>query len=271
MAKDYILDRTMTATGVSIGTGLALETLFDVELFDKARTIPKRVDPASYDVNMYNVYTLFRNVLSSIKFKDKDHLVHDNEVKVELLNDMHNLMALYEGVDTELLFYLPKYDNMYKLMNKHKKGVYTPYSTHTMIRGALASLALPGNVVVGRTNGALPTTTKKVLLSTHFTVDLLSGLNGTRNLQLIESHTGVIKDHLRWYTKYRKMGKRDMNIFPFNKRLLYLLGDNTVVAPIPLFDRKAFYETSATKGWNQTTSRERVDGQAKKFRNNIPV
>jgi len=271
MAKDYILDRTTTATGVSIGTGLALETLFDVELFDAGREVPKRVDPASYDINMYNVYTLFRNVLSSIKFKDKDHLVHDREVKLELLNDMHNLISLYEGVDTELLFYLPKYDQLYKRMNKHKKGVYSPYSTHTMMRAALASLEFPGNVVKGSSTGYLPATSKKVLLLTHFTVDLLGGLTNTRNLELLESHTGVVKNNLLWYTKYKKLGKRDMGIYPFNKRLLYLLGDSTVVAPLPLIERRALYDTTATLGWDQTTPAERINKHAKKFKNNIPV
>lgn len=269
--KQNIEDRTTCASGISIGTGLALETLFDVEIFDKARKRPKRIDPTDYPTHIYNIYTLYRNVLSSIKYKDKEILVSNKLVKEQLLNDMYLLIDLYNDTGIELIFYLPDYTLLHKKYIKGKDPTaYTPYVTHSFIAENIKRLVFPGVVCRGTTHSTLPRMPKKVLLLSHFTIDLLDAKN-IPNLHLLESHTGKIKTKLEWGSKYHPIGKRDLSMLPMNSRLLYMFGDKSLVKPMPILDRRGLYELIMTQNWTPNTSNDRVNRVVKQFNTAIPV
>ena len=271
MSKEVIENRTVTPLGLSIGTGLAVETMFPgVEKFDSARTPPNEVKPDDYDVHIYNVYTLMRNVLSSIKFKDKELLLTEPGVHEALVNDMYLLHNLYDGYPAEIVFYLPNYDNLYKVYNKGKGDVYQAYERHRFMVSNVSKIKLPYPVTRSRPNGLMSASRVKALLLTHYTVDLLN-IDNLSKLDLLESHTGKVKSREEWYTKYHKIGKRDLSFMPFHKRLLYILGDGSVVNPLPVGRRVAFYEVTATRGWNQKSSPDMVARRCKEFINDIPV
>jgi len=269
--KQIIEDRTTCPSGISIGTGLALETLFDVEIFDKDRKRPKRIDPTEYPTHIYNIYTLYRNVLSSIKHKDKEILVSNKLVKEQLLNDMYLLIELYADTGIKLIFYLPDYTLLHKKYNKGKDPTaYTPYVTHSFIAENIKRLVFPGVVYRGTTQSTLPHMPKKVLLLSHFTIDLLDVKN-IPNLHLLESHTGKIKTKLEWGSKYHPIGKRDLSMLPMNSRVLYMFGDKSLVKPIPILDRRGLYELIMTQNWTPNTSNDRVNRVVKQFNTAIPV
>jgi len=271
MLKHRIEDRTITSLGLSIGTGLALETLFDIAVYDANRKAPPKVDPSTYTTHIFNIYTLFRNVVSSIKYKEKDLLIGQQQVKEQLLNDMYVLTTLYNQSDAKLAFYLPNYSSMYERMNKGKAdGGYKPYALHSLMVSALKGAVYPGDVYVGNTNTGLPRITGKSLLLSHHTLDLLNAVDGN-TMHLLESHTGRVKSKLEWGTKYHPIGKRDLTILPMNKRLLYILGDRTIVKPSTLLDRVAIYDIALARKWNPTTSASVINTHIKKFNPKIPV
>ena len=63
-----ILDsRIVGSTNISIGTHLALETLFseDIGIYDNQRDFTKD-NPDEYKYHIYNLYTIIRNILNSL-------------------------------------------------------------------------------------------------------------------------------------------------------------------------------------------------------------
>jgi len=266
-----IEDRTVTVTGLSIGTGLAMETLFDVEPYDKDRAKPTKVKPSDFKLHVYNIYTLYRNVVGSIKYNEKDRLVADNKVKEQLLNDMYNLITLYDPVDTELVFYLPDYTKIYREYNKGKDGsVYKPYVDYTFMKDNISKLNFPGTVFKGMVKDLLPRGDIRSLLLTSYTVDLVNHY-ASPGLMLLESHTGKIKNRTEFGTKYKPLGKRDMTHLPMNSKLLYILGDKTLVKPLSTLDRRAIYEISKVKLWSPVMSRSILESHVNAYKNKIPV
>jgi len=86
-------------------------------------------------------------MISSIKSRDIDYLISNKAVKDELVNDMYNIIELYKDVESDLVFYLPDYKQLYKDYNRGKDGsVYPKYVEYTYMEHNLRGLALPGNV-----------------------------------------------------------------------------------------------------------------------------
>jgi len=280
MLSKLIEDRTVTSLGISIGTGLALETLFrdkklgdkpKLEIYDPKRKLPKAVNPDDYQTHIYNIYTLFRNVIGSIKYNVKDELAGDSRVHDQLLNDMYLLIELYNNTTADIAFYLPDYASIYARFDRGKKGsVYAPYSVHSFIESNIKRLAFPGTVIKGKPTGLLPRTAGKILLLSHYTIDLLSVKN-IPDLSLLESHTGKIKTKVEFGTKYHPIGKRDLTHLPINPKLLYMLGDKTIVRPYDIKDRRAIYEISIVKHWTPTMSEQVISRHIMKYDTKIPV
>ena len=67
-----IADRAKGKSGLSIGTHLAMETIFPnkFELFDSEREIPK-LNEKLYDTYVINIYTVARNVLGAVEYDNE--------------------------------------------------------------------------------------------------------------------------------------------------------------------------------------------------------
>jgi len=266
---NLIKDRTVTSVGVSIGTGLALETLFDIKPYDENREAPPKVKPGDYEIHMYNIYTLYRNVISSIKDRDVEHLIASAKVKEQLVNDMYNIIELYKAVDVKLVFYLPDYKKLYKQYNRGKdSAVYPKYVEYTYMEHHLRGASLPGDITKISSSGRFPSTIKSILVLTSYTLDLV--INTRDNMYLLESHTGKVKSKGDMGTKYHPIGKRDLSTLPVNKRILYELGDKTIVKPTPITNRRAAYEVIMTRG-RGSDSPALIDKLMYGFNNKTPV
>lgn len=271
LLKQAIDNRTVTPIGLSVGTGIALESLFDIDVFDSSRKGPDRVDPTNFETHIFNIYTLFRNVVNSVSYKDKELVITTKLAHNQLLNDMYLLIELYKDTGIDLVFYLPNYSSVYAKFNKNKPaGVYKPYNLHSYIVDNLKRLKFPGNVYNGTENGLLPPHRGKVLIMTHFTMDLLS-VTGIPGLHLLESHTGKIKSPIEWGSKYHPIGKRDLSIMPMNKKLLYILGDKTIVKPLDLLSRRTLHESAIEKKWTPLTGTISIEKVVSKIQKTIPV
>lgn len=270
MISPAITDRVVGKLGISIGTELALESVFNLVAFDSGREIPNKVKPEDYKQHIFNIPTLFRNVLGSIKDKDKELLTANSAVHDQLINDIHLIMELYSQVDTKLVFYLPNYTSVYKLFNKGKpSSLYPPYVAYTFMLQYLKKLQYPTAILSGNKMAMLPATPGKTLLLSSYTMDLMS-LSRIPKLELLESHTGKIKTNLDMWSKYHKLGKQDMSILPVHKNVLYIFGDKTIVKPLPINDRKAFLEIAHVTNWTPIITASKIKKDSKDFNNNLP-
>lgn len=246
LLSNIIDDRTTTSFGLSIGTGLALESLFTPTKprYDENREIPINVKPDDYNVHAYNVYTILRNIVAAVQTKDKTSLYRDKYLKDVLIDEVSIIKYLYENLNIKPIFYVEDYKKIYKTYNNGKDVKPTrAYDEYVIMSGIYHSL------------DKLPVTTKKTLVFTSYSSDVIS--KGS-NYFMLESHTGKVKDMSTMYTKYHPIGKRDMSVFPINSLLLYLLGDKYIVRPSKISIRVKLYNIAVEKHWNYKTTKAKI-------------
>ena len=263
--SSIISDRTTTSFGVSIGTGLLLESLFTptTERYDPDRVIPPHVDPFKYHHYCINVYTLMRNLLNSIKvtvtLREVDTKVLAELVVEEILTEIRILQSLASSVELPedwLVVYIPTYVKLVQQFNVNKdiklKQIQNMLATFQLYSPYLDRITLSN--VIKLSSNKLPTIYNNSLITTHFTLDLLN----SNYLTLIESHTGILKDNHTWYTKYHPVGKEDLSRLPMSDIVLYILGDHTLVRGLGITVKKELLRVAEDKNWTYRTTRDKI-------------
>lgn len=258
---DVFKDRTMGSSATSIGTHLALETIFTkkIKLYDEAREFTP-VDINKYDHHVYNLYTIVRNIVNSVtttKVKE-DILLDKNFIKVLKL-ELANIAKYYKNCNCKPHLLYPDYTKIYKGYNTGKEtGDTVNYREHNMIRAILDKLDHKEKIVSindGKGYKIPNTVTGNILITTNLPVDLF---NNKGRVDLLESHTGKVRNKYMFNSKYHSVGKEDLSHLPFVEDLLYLLGDKTIVVPMGIKVRRSVLELSKTMKWKATTTREKV-------------
>ena len=259
---DNTYERTITSFGVSIGTGLMLESLFNPieDRYDPDREIPIKLNPNDYSIHYYNVYTLTRNVISAIPDKSiREDVFSSSELLYTVVEDISNIVELYRDTKCVPKLFIPNYSKVFKEMNKGKDGsiVNKDYEIYTYMLKMSKSkdVNIPMDVEYG--THLLQSNLKNILITTHITSDLLN-YRRIPKLKLLESHTGRLKERGEWYTKLHKLGTRQLNIIPFTEELVYILGDKNFVLPFKLTIRRKLYELAIEKKWSSQTNRTKV-------------
>lgn len=263
--SSILADRTTTSFGVSIGTGLLLESLFTptTERYDPERVIPPHVDPFKYHHYCINVYTLMRNLLNSIKVTvtlgEVDTKVLAELVVEEILTEIRILQSLASSVELPedwLVVYIPTYVKLVQQFNVNKdiklKQIQNMLATFQLYSPYLDRITLSN--VIKLSSNKLPTIYNNSLITTHFTLDLLN----SNYLTLIESHTGILKDNHTWYTKYHPVGKEDLSRLPMSDIVLYILGDHTLVRGLGTTVKKELLRVAEDKNWTYRTTRDKI-------------
>ena len=265
--EKILTNRTTTSFGVSIGTGLMLESVFQPthERYDTERVIPTHVDLKNYDGWLINGYTLLRNIVTACK----------EPIEVDALTSK-NIERIMEEIETEwaiiqslllsnnldenfIILFVPKYEKLIKRFNIAKdtsvKYVTNNETIHKLFRQPLMSTS-EQIAKLTTIEDNVPTThvTIKHLLTSHYTLDLLQSNKWT----LLESHTGVLKDNHLWYTKYHAYGTNDLSHLPMVDLLLYILGDDQLVVGMPRKVKSELYKISIEKKWTFRTTRDKI-------------
>lgn len=254
-------DMTIGSTGTSVGTHLALEAIFFKEIkekFDPERKIqPVKIN--EYKYHIWNIYTIVRNLLQAIQHKNKAEVLMDKHFAKVLAREVENIASMYM-FDTECqpLLFFPNYGMIYKGMNKNKKDGFTKvYEEHMMVKDILTKFKSSG--MLKSTNDGkgyrLPKLEGKVLLTSNLAVDLCN----TTPVDLLESHTGVVKKKYEWGTKYHSLGENKLGNIPFLERLLYILGDKTIIKPMNIIIRRDIVNLASTCEWTGRTTKEKVN------------
>lgn len=256
-------DRVLSGN-VNIGIGLMLESLFKVsDRYDNKREIPNMVDINKYDYHIYNIITFIRNIIQSYqdrsKIKEKDII----NILIDEINYIYN--TYYSNIDTEMMLLIPDYTKLKKELNANKEFNLTKADTELIdILDFVKELdkdSLKGLQIKILKIDKPQKYNTKILLTSSFLLDML--LLGT--CDLLESHTGVLKNRHKLNSKYATIGKRDLSHLPYNKTLHILLGDKTLIKPVGIGTRVEIFNISIEKKWNTHTSEEKILQSVKNF------
>lgn len=265
---DAISSRTVSALPLSIGTSLALESVFDAinPPIDPNRVIPQHIDILDYDQLIVNVGTLFRNMYNAVDRSALKMLTASDladEIVVEM-NQITDLVNGYSNSRVETIFYICSYSD---LTSRFTMGnLRLP---RTALQLAYSNLYLETLNIISRRSknnqirevieykSKFSNPIKKALLISHFPLDLLN-VDKFKKLDLLESHTGLLKKVPDWHTKY--YDGRDLNMLPFNGILLTVFGDDHHFRPQSKAMKEAVLTLAIEKKWTcLSKSREIVN------------
>ncbi len=270
-----VANRTISAYPLSIGTCLAVESIFTGggAPLDPNRPIPQHIAIDSYHELWFNVSTLFRNLLGSIQRSDIES-VRVGDIAMGLMEEMQllgQLTAEQSNNTTKAVFYVCNYK---QLKTKYKDATLRQYTTdkqkqykelHDKSIQRLINLLPDGDKPIKIFDTKLEgSRTKDVLLVSHVAYDLLSYKRFGR-LELLESHTGLLKKRNLWWTKYHN--KNEYQGFPFSKHLLPALGDSEFFHPMHKALRADIVALAKTMRWTWATTDEKIFADLKTMKN----
>lgn len=262
-----VYERDVSAFPFSVGSSLAFESLFEGknESIDPERQIPQKVNITDYNELWINTGTLFRNLYTAIpRDRVQDTVSRDCvDALVDEMTQIRELVNEESQGKTRVIYYICSY----KGLEKEFKGALrrTPNTDKQKFYQNLLDETL--NKLVRRVKETreldikefdvkiYPDERVKALVITHYAVDLLSA-NRFRSLDLLESHTGVLKKFNTWYTKY--FNGKELMMIPFNEYLIKFFGDNDLIVPFHFKVRRVIREVAERNKWNYATTMAKV-------------
>lgn len=264
---DVISSRTTSGFPLSIGTSLALESVFVPvkPTIDPDRKIPQQINIEEYNQVWVNIGTLFRNLYNAV---DRNFLakLDSGDVADALIVEMEtiaDLVASSSQGKTESVFYHCSYSDLttrfklgtLRLPNTEKQLLYADLykkSLDNMLRRSQRESIRHIETYSSLFSGGRKS---EALILTHFPVDLLNAKK-FRSMDLLESHTGLLKKPTDWYTKY--YDGRDLNMLPLNGILLTVFGDDHHFRPQSRSMKEALLTLAIERRWTCITSSAEV-------------
>lgn len=260
VTTDPLSNRVVSAFPISVATSLALESIFrgPNPCIDPEREIPQQVDISKYDQFYINLSTLYRNIIGALS-KEDFLRVGPKGLKETLLFEMEMITSIFqnEGRGTiQVIYYACEYREarsklkhpyaIFRVENTDKQKAYR--AMHDQTIALLFSERQKSDTLKIFDSAIIPNQKSKAMILTHIAYDLLS-FKKFEYLDLIESHTGVLKNHFQFYTKYHE-GKV-LNQIPFNKGFLQVFGDSEMYKPFDIRIRKTILELAQENRWTQ--------------------
>lgn len=234
--------RPVSGFPVSIGTSIALETLFPPvqKPYDESRVVPTKPDIKSYTDILINTSTLVRNIYHAVPTNQHKHIT--NKLLLEtLLEEILYIDTILKTNSLNPTFYKHTYAYPRKAhqdsLRQPSTDIQLKYFNH--LDYCMKHVGKETPLTTYSKNITLPPTAEALLL-THVPWDLLCHTSVHR-LELLESHSGVIKPVSKFNTKYFKIKDRDLSNLPFLEYLLITFGDNIMFKPKPLKERLELY------------------------------
>lgn len=261
-----LYERAVSAFPLSIGTSLALESIFigRQDPYDPERVAPVKIEISQYNDMLINVDTLIRNILSSVTSEVMMSLSSNDVIEI-LLQEMEMILDIFNvegnGVVTPV-FYIRDYDKVKKEFNKKIIKFREPKTARQLKIAALHKDTLLNfekpelKYNVSHVSKHLTDKTLgKTIIITHYAVDLLDRSRFS-DLELLESNTGDLKRRDRWYTKY--YAGNSLSNIPFQRRLLSIFGDNDFITPMPIKVRQQIIDIANNHNWSSVTTELKV-------------
>lgn len=214
---------------VSIGTSVALECFFGV-----SQDIPlaRGAQPPylSYQCAILNIKTLARNYVSSYKNQDLNR-ISSIDLYSNFLSEIIMIKNIIEDQSANKIdasFYTNSYYRLKTHLPKATiKQSYTPkqqiiadYETKLCDQIKFEDVNISGLFTYENTNDLIRSGKRHNVIITHYPMDLLLV---RQNVDLLESHTGKIKQPYQFPSKLKRAGEN----VPFNKYTIQLFGDTS--------------------------------------------
>lgn len=262
MKLSILSERKISTFPLSIGTSFAMEAFQpgDLTPYDFEREQTPRLNPGDYDELWVNIVTLFRNMVNSIASGDV-HRVTAKEYAEELLLEVDLIRDFMKSQFPliRVVFYSCSY-----------KGLKQKYP-----HADLAASKTPKQKLIQELTGQTLTyfyRKKKIseqfchfeldikarrscraLMLTHYAHDLTC--EGFSSVDLLESHTGIVKGKSAWWTKFTD--KRTQRI-PLCKLTLQVFGDSTLFYMHKIKIRDELIDIAEKNKWTYATTDERI-------------
>ena len=270
-----VYERTVSAFPFSTGTSLAFESLFvgSGASIDPNRQIPQAVNITDYNELWINVSTLFRNLFTAIP-RDRVESAAPGDCVDALVTEMTQITELVNEESlqkTKVVYYICSYRGL----ERELKGILrrVPTTQKQKFYHQLHEESLKKLRERNQTSHELeikefdvflkPQERVKALIITHYAVDLLSEQR-FRKLDLLESHTGVLKHRNTWYTKY--FSGKNLMMIPFNASLIKIFGDNELIIPYHFKVRHVVETIADQNHWNYATSDAKIYADLSKIK-----
>lgn len=250
-----MLDRTLGFYPISIATSLAFESITHLgEHSDKTG----EPEINHMDAIWCNLRTLIRNAIYA--FTSDEFMRLDNQTVIDsVLNDWEGVRDRigHSHPQCEFKLYMCEYKGLDRAFpNAYFKNSETPkqrlYETYERACLEYFHEHLKEELLLFDWKLTGP---KRTTLLTHLPVDLLS-YHGFPDLQLLESHTGAIKQRRQWASKLQL--DKNVTVIPFNRATLAIFGDNVMFRPQNLKARRFLIKIGEQRGWNAMTTKSRM-------------
>ena len=206
--------RTLSSLPISVGTGLAVESLVKTPL-------------AKYSSFLINIRTLIRNAHEAFP-EDEKPSVDDvfEAVSEDMKGIAEAIAALQLSSQLDLIYYYPSYNglsSMFPLANLKVPKTDKQLEEKRMMDKVKDKLFEKYDKIITKNNVFLPDFRGQAIIITHHPVDLATSKSYTR-LYLLESHTGNLKSFHDFYTKLT--GGKNLTNIPLNKLTIQIFGDD---------------------------------------------
>lgn len=263
-------ERTTSAFPLSIGTSLAFESMFTSgqPSYDPEREIPQHINFSDYDFMFINLKTLLRNIMGSISVDEQKapQPVKLYNTLVSEIDVITTMLITYTNGLLKPLFYFSNYPELKEL--ERKKAITLRINTsdkqklweqlEDKILNSVFKLRNTYNIEKSTVHDVRIKNTR-VLILTHMAFDLVN-YKKFKKFDLLESHTGKLKQFNQFNSKYYPLPNVNMSNLPFSFTLLSLLGDKNLFKPYPIKIRQAIMEVSVKKSWTPLTNTVKVKG-----------
>jgi hypothetical protein len=254
--ENIVANRNYSGFNVSIGTGIALETIFTPTeaVYDSTRIFKKRPlkEKESYGID---IYTLARNLFSAI---DRDYmkeiLAGDNFKPIEdaLREEINIIHHLCLSVGATFHIFRPNFNS---LLGLKKKEITTSSITGLLMQ----VIEVVGDNVYNNLDTDVYNLNKPknlTIITSHIALDLL-GVNS--NCLLLESITGELVKKRYWAKKLKLPKGADPTRVPVTVSTIKIFGDksNYIVPRDGRWKRK-FYDYMVKYKTNYNTTEQRI-------------
>lgn len=264
--SDSLANREKGQFPISIATSLAMESLAGIH-----PNILNVVNLPIKDVStiLINIRTIIRNIHGALP-TEASKALKAKELIDTLLAEMTIIEAtvnkLSEGM-VNVVFYASTYGS---LARKYPQAILRSITTDLQIQYThlerdtiIKLLENPLTFDIRRYDTEITDRFTDVLIITHLCIDLLSKSQFNR-LRLLETHTGIIKNHLQWNTKLTK-GK-DLIRIPFNRFTLQVFGDNGhLFSQMDHRTRAAVLNMAEADQWTTASTKDRIVASIRKL------
>lgn len=271
---EVLASRVVSAFPLSVATSLALESIFEAPgpSIDPERVIPQKVNIFDYNEFWLNLSTLTRNILGSLPREDSSRVfpgeladVLDGEVEM-----IQFITSQQSYNKTTPIFYVSNYQDMqtsypHSVLRMDRTDNQKQYrSLHNKTIELFLKKNEGSDAIKIFKRNLTPSNRPTALIMTHMAYDLVS-YKAFSKLDLIESHTGILKSKALWYTKYQD-GK-NLPVMPFEVGLMQVFGDKETFAIKDIKLKKAMIELAQQNQWTAVTSREKIFFDLDKLKN----